>query len=176
MLETGDVWLRRFCSCFCFCCTIFEAPGKQRTIRYLLITNCIVSVLTHRQHILFSLLAGIGFFSIVFHSCRDLGDNNAYVGAEGLTVRATATSLLITNRSAETVYYFAVEEVTYTVIDWIQTCNFETSVPVGSTKEVSYTQILGYKHGCKIVLVWWQCSGTMVGRPGGVRTLVIQTL
>ena len=122
-----------------------------------------------------SVLLGIACFAVFFHSCRDLGDNQIYTDADGVTAWGSANSLSIMNTGPESVFYFAVEEGTYAVIDWIQSCSVNRSFPSGTTTEVPYSQIVGYKKGCRVVLCWWHCSGTMIDRPGGIRTMVIQT-
>ncbi len=124
---------------------------------------------------LITLFIGVALFAVFFHSCRDLGDNYSYDDVNGIQLRADAASLLLTNKTIETVYYMAVEEVTFTFIDWIASCEVSRSVQSGSTIQISYSKVAGYKKGCRVVVVWWHCSGTNIYQPGSWRTAVVQT-
>ena len=117
----------------------------------------------------------VALFLTLFHSCRDLGSNYTYVTGGGVTVSADDSSLLITNNGAETVYYLAVEQVTFTVIDWIETCDSGKAVPSGAVKSIPYSSVTGYKKGCRVVVVFWHCSGTMGAIPGSLWTIEVQT-
>ena len=105
-------------------------------------------------------------------SCGDLGTDYTYDDVYGIQVRADVRSLFLTNKTVETIYYFAIEQVTFRPpIDWIPPCFVSVSVQSGETKEIPYWQITGYKQGCQVVVLWWHCSGTMVS----VRALVCKT-
>jgi len=122
-----------------------------------------------------TLLLSIALFLVFFHSCRDLGNDYTYDDVNGLQVRADVNSMFLTNKTTESVYYFAVEQVTFTLIDWIPSCEVNKSIQARATKEIPYSQVTGYKKGCQVVVVWWHCSGTMTYMPGTWRTLVCQT-
>jgi hypothetical protein len=124
---------------------------------------------------LITLFIGVTLFTVFFHSCRDLGDNYSYDDVNGIQLRADAAGLSLTNKTVETVYYMAVEEVTFTFIDWIMTCETSRSVQSGSTIQIPYSQVTGYKKGCQVVVVWWHCSGTNIYQPGSWRTAVCKT-
>jgi hypothetical protein len=115
-----------------------------------------------------TLLLSITLLLAFFHSCRDLGNNYTYDDVDGIQVRADVNSMFLTNKTVETVYYFAIEQVTFRQpIDWIPPCYISISVQPGETKEIPYLQVTGYKKGCQVVLLWWHCSETW-------RTMVFQ--
>ncbi len=120
-------------------------------------------------------LAAAALLTISFVDCRDLGNDYTYDDVNGLQVRADVNSMFLTNKTTETVYYFAVEQVMFTVIDWIPSCEVNKSIQLRATKEIPYSQVTGYKKGSQVVVVWWHCSGTMTYTPGTWRTLVCQT-
>ena len=122
-----------------------------------------------------AILFGVIAAASALQSCRDIGNDYTYDDMNGVQVRADASSLFLTNRTAETVYYMVVERQTSYLIDWIAGCDVSRSVQSAKTKEIPYSQVTGYKKGCEVVLYWWHCSGTMPARPGGAKTMVFQT-
>ena len=108
-------------------------------------------------------------------SCRDMGNDYTFDDPNGVQVRCDVSSMFLTNKTVETAYYFAVERQTSAVVDWIPACLISRSVPAGRTIEVPYTQIIGYKKGCEVLLYWWHCSGTMLAAPGAMKPMLLQT-
>jgi hypothetical protein len=107
--------------------------------------------------------------------CHDFGDDFIYNDEEGVQLRAASSSLYVTNNTAETIYYFGVERQTSAVVDWITGCDTKYTVQSRITREIPYSEIVGFKKGCQAFFYWWHCSGTAIDRPGAFRTILFQT-
>lgn len=94
-----------------------------------------------------------------------------------LAVWARPPSLLLTNRSDSSLYYFIVERESSALIDWI-VCESPSCPGVGprSAKAIPYSQIAGYSDGDReAILYWWRLVPAPAGgfRFDSIRAMVV---
>lgn len=82
-----------------------------------------------------------------------------------LVIQTGPSSLLLTNRSDSSLYYFIVERESSALIDWIA-CESPSCPRVGShsAKTIPYSQIAGYSDGEReAILYWWRLVPAAAG-------------
>jgi hypothetical protein len=107
--------------------------------------------------------------------CRDVGTETT--GDNGVTILAGRSSVLVTNFTPNKINYFAVEKQSSAFIDWITQCDDGTAILPHHSKEIAYSNILGYHQPCDILFYWWHCVPTPNGgtRPDSLRELIVRS-
>jgi len=87
-------------------------------------------------------------------------------------------AIRIDNQSDWEVHYFAVEQLSSNIIDWIPYCSVgsQKQIPCGKTAYVVYSksEIPGYYEGCTIRLYWWFCNRDDAIE-GAIHSILLQT-
>lgn len=94
-----------------------------------------------------------------------------------LVIQTRPSSLLLTNRSDSSLYYFIVERESSALVDWI-VCESPSCPGVGphSAKAIAYSQIVGYSDGEReAMLYWWRLVPAPAGgfRFDSIRAMVV---
>ena len=110
------------------------------------------------------------FFAIVcllfFYCCEK---NLNIIGTE-LTVKIDSTGIQIINNMAQPINFFVVEINTAAQINWAAGCG-HTNINPGDSRDITYSKILGYYAGCKLIIYWWYCLQN--SNPGPVSNTIV---
>lgn len=109
--------------------------------------------------ILFGLLIG----------CSDNPYNFETEDIEGIVI---GEKLKVSNKSDRSIYYFAVEQETAALIDWIAISREENEIKAKDAKDILFEDVIGYEKGAKIILYYWVDDN---GQAKGMKNLVIET-
>jgi hypothetical protein len=93
------------------------------------------------------------------------------IGTE-LTVKTDPTCIQIINNMAQPINFFVVEINTAAQIEWAAGCG-RTNINPGDSRDIAYSEILGYTTGCKLIVYWWYCLQNST--PGSVSNIIINT-
>ena len=121
-----------------------------------------------------------GIFAItavlaVLTDCRKQPEGFAPAGG---TVEVSVRSgfLSVSNGTPEPVHYFAVEQGTASLIDWVPRCVADDPnqiAPMG-VKNIDFSEILGLAPNCRILFYWWHCPPS-IERGITVHSVQVQT-
>jgi hypothetical protein len=91
------------------------------------------------------------------------------IGTE-LTVRTDSSGIQIINNMAQPINIFVVEINTVARIEWAVHCD-GTNINPGDSRDIAYSEILGYYTGCELIVYWWYCLQD--SKPGPVNNITI---
>ncbi len=104
--------------------------------------------------------------SLLFCSCEK---NLNTIGTE-LTVKTDSTGIHIINNMAIPINFLVVEINTAARIEWAVHCD-GTNINPGDSRDITYSEILGYTAGCELIIYWWYCLPN--SKPGPVNNITI---
>lgn len=122
-------------------------------------------------------ILSVALISFSLIDCGDTGIDSVFKDEAGLIIRMSSSSMFVTNSTADTIRFFAVEQNASTLIDWSIGCDAMNAVNPKSTKEISYSKISGYHNQCEIQFYWWRCALNSSGRmePVSLRRMNLKT-
>lgn len=99
------------------------------------------------------------------------------VESDGVRATARADGVVVQNRRAETIYYFAIDRMTAALTLWGAcedplTCR---AIAARSERLVPASEIMGWPESGEVILYWWELEPKAGGgfRPDEIRSLVV---
>ena len=92
-------------------------------------------------------------------------------GSGKICASTAGGKLKITNHSEVPVHYFVLERDFAATANWAKTCTDQNKITAGSSAEISFANLSGYKTDAEVLVYWWTDCSTQ----DNVKTLLIST-